>query len=109
MRSRCFPILLVTLAVLAFGAASAADKPNIVVIWGDDQFENFRQGCIPAFCIYIFNEIVSRPLGVVRERFDADDQIDDCTRDDAVRDNLEWVFVEARDDLDPLRAVMHLV
>lgn len=49
--------------------------PDFVVIWGDDQFENFRQDCIPAFCIYIFNEIVSRPLGVVRERFDVDDNV----------------------------------
>src|SRR5689334_22649714 len=40
-----------------------AFKPDIVLIWGDDQFENFKRDCIPAFCVGIFNEVVSRPFG----------------------------------------------
>jgi hypothetical protein len=39
-----------------------AFKPDIVLIWGDDQFENFRKDGVPAFCVYIFDEIVSMPL-----------------------------------------------
>lgn len=52
-----------------------AFDPDFIVIWGDDQFENFQKTCIPPFCIYIFDEIVSRPYSVVSERFDADDNV----------------------------------
>ena len=38
-----------------------AFDPDFVVIWGDDQYENFRNDCIPAFCVYIFDHAVSRP------------------------------------------------
>jgi len=27
-------------------------KPDFVVIWGDDQYENFREGLVPPFCVY---------------------------------------------------------
>ena len=36
MKVAVIRFLLVTLALLVAGAASAADKPNILVIWGDD-------------------------------------------------------------------------
>lgn len=36
--------------------------PDIVLVWGDDQYENFRKDGVPAFCVYIFDEIVSRPF-----------------------------------------------
>lgn len=36
--------------------------PDFVLIWGDDQYENFRLDCIPAFCVYIFDEIATWPL-----------------------------------------------
>jgi len=39
-----------------------AFRPDLVVIWGDDQYENFRRDCIPAFCIGIFDSVISRPL-----------------------------------------------
>ena len=38
-----------------------AFDPDLVVIWGDDQYENFTQDCIPAFCVYIFDQAISRP------------------------------------------------
>jgi len=28
-------------------------KPDLVLMWGDDQYENFRKDCIPPFCIFI--------------------------------------------------------
>ena len=31
--------------------------PDLVLIWGDDQYENFRKDCIPAFCLYLFDEL----------------------------------------------------
>ncbi len=36
--------------------------PDFVLIWGDDQYENFRLDCIPTFCTYIFDEIKTWPL-----------------------------------------------
>lgn len=33
-------------------AALDAFAPDVVVIWGDDQYENFREDCIPAFCVF---------------------------------------------------------
>ena len=33
-------------------------KPDVVVIWGDDQFENFQSDIIPAFCVMACEEFV---------------------------------------------------
>jgi len=33
-----------------------AFKPDLVLIWGDDQFENFRRDCVPAFCVYVMDK-----------------------------------------------------
>jgi hypothetical protein len=38
-----------------------AFAPDAVLIWGDDQYENYRAECVPPFCIGIFEEVVSRP------------------------------------------------
>jgi hypothetical protein len=40
-----------------------AFRPDIVLIWGDDQYENFKRDCIPAFCVGIFDSVTSRPYG----------------------------------------------
>ena len=40
-----------------------AFAPDLVLIWGDDQYENFRKDCIPAFCVYVFDELECRPFG----------------------------------------------
>ena len=40
-----------------------AFKPDLVVIWGDDQFENYKKDCVPAFAVGIFDEVISRPFG----------------------------------------------
>jgi Catalytic LigB subunit of aromatic ring-opening dioxygenase len=37
--------------------------PDFLLIWGDDQYENFREDVIPPFCIYILAEAFARPLG----------------------------------------------
>ena len=39
-----------------------AFRPDIVLIWGDDQYENFKRDCVPAFCVGIFESVVSRPF-----------------------------------------------
>lgn len=39
-----------------------AFNPDFIVIWGDDQYENFRKDCIPAFCVFIVDEMKAQPL-----------------------------------------------
>ena len=39
-----------------------AFAPDYVVIFGDDQYENFREDIIPPFCIFIQDEYRSRPF-----------------------------------------------
>ena len=36
-------------------------KPDVVVIFGDDQYENFREEFVPPFCVFIVNEMHSSP------------------------------------------------
>jgi len=36
--------------------------PDFVVIFGDDQYENFREDMIPPFCVFAAPEMVSRPF-----------------------------------------------
>ena len=39
-----------------------AFKPDAVVIFGDDQYENFTEECLPPFCVYITDPMESRPF-----------------------------------------------
>ena len=36
--------------------------PDLVLIWGDDQYENFIEDIVPPFCCYILDRIESRPF-----------------------------------------------
>ena len=36
--------------------------PDFVVIWGDDQYENFKEEIIPPFCVFAAPEIVCSPF-----------------------------------------------
>jgi len=40
-----------------------AFNPDFVVIWGDDQYENFREDIIPPFCVLAYDEFECRPFG----------------------------------------------
>jgi hypothetical protein len=45
-------------------SAIDAFDPEVVVIWGDDQYENFREDVIPPFCILGYqDDVVARPFG----------------------------------------------
>ena len=35
--------------------------PDLVVIWGDDQYENFKEDVIPPFCVLAYESIEHRP------------------------------------------------
>jgi len=37
-------------------------KPDFVVIFGDDQYENFREDGVPSFCVFAHDEIESHPF-----------------------------------------------
>jgi len=39
-----------------------AFNPDLVLIFGDDQYENFIEDIVPPFCIYILDEMLSRPF-----------------------------------------------
>lgn len=39
-----------------------AFNPDVVVIWGDDQYENFHEDVVPAFCVYIEDDYQCRPF-----------------------------------------------
>ena len=40
-------------------------KPDAVIVWGDDQYENFREDIIPAFCVLAYQEdtVECKPWG----------------------------------------------
>jgi hypothetical protein len=35
--------------------------PDFIVIWGDDQYENFKEDVIPAFCVMAYDAIAAKP------------------------------------------------
>ena len=37
-------------------------KPDVVLIWGDDQYENFKEDIIPPFCVLAYDEINCTPF-----------------------------------------------
>jgi hypothetical protein len=36
-------------------------RPDVVIIWGDDQHENFTEDVIPPFCVLAYDQIEARP------------------------------------------------
>jgi hypothetical protein len=36
-------------------------NPDVVLIWGDDQYENFNEDIVPAFCVFAEDEYVAHP------------------------------------------------
>ncbi len=36
-------------------------KPDVVLIWGDDQNENFREDIVPAFCVFAEDQFSCKP------------------------------------------------
>ena len=38
-----------------------AFRPDFVLIWGDDQYENFREDCVPAFAVLAYERITFQP------------------------------------------------
>ena len=36
-------------------------RPDVVIVWGDDQYENFKEDIVPPFCVLAYDEVVARP------------------------------------------------
>jgi hypothetical protein len=45
-----------------------AFKPDFVVMWGDDQYENFREDIVPPFCVLAYGSVECRPFAEPNER-----------------------------------------
>ena len=37
-------------------------NPDFVIVWGDDQYENFKEDIIPPFCVLAYDEITCKPF-----------------------------------------------
>ncbi|HEX4253799.1 MAG TPA: hypothetical protein VH089_01855 [Streptosporangiaceae bacterium] len=49
-------------------AALDAFRPDVVLVWGDDQYENFREQVIPPFCVLAYGRCEVDPFAVMNER-----------------------------------------
>lgn len=58
-----------------------AFAPDLVLVFGDDQFENFRLDGVPAFCAYLFDELTCRPYGGGGIPFETDENVFDLPAD----------------------------
>jgi hypothetical protein len=54
-----------------------AFKPDFVLIWGDDQYENFREDCVPAFSVLAYDALDFQPWKGYRRGRNAWDEPDD--------------------------------
>ena len=48
-------------ALAAVRAALDDFAPDFIVVWGDDQYENFREDGVPPFCVFALDEVQCRP------------------------------------------------
>ncbi len=55
-------------ASLAAREALDAFKPDFVVMWGDDQYENFREDVVPPFCVMAYPSVDCRPYDEENDR-----------------------------------------
>lgn len=47
--------------ILKARAALDDFKPDFVVVWGDDQYENFREDVVPGFCVLAYDAVDVQP------------------------------------------------
>jgi hypothetical protein len=40
-------------------------NPDVLIVWGDDQYENFREEVIPSFCVLAYDDTKVDPFGVL--------------------------------------------
>lgn len=55
-------------------------RPDFIVLWGDDQYENFQEDIIPPFCLYAYDGLAPQPwLNTVYGRYNVWDEAKDTT------------------------------
>ncbi len=42
--------------------------PDVVVVWGDDQYENFREEVVPPFCVLAYDDVSVNPFELMTRR-----------------------------------------
>ena len=45
-----------------------AFEPDVIVMWGDDQYENFKEDIIPPFCVLAYEQLVFQPYKRLRSK-----------------------------------------
>jgi hypothetical protein len=45
-----------------------AFQPDFILMWGDDQYENFREDIIPPFCVLAYDQLTFQPYKRLRGR-----------------------------------------
>jgi hypothetical protein len=45
-----------------------AFHPDFILIWGDDQYENFKEDIIPPFCVLAYEQLTFQPYHRLRDR-----------------------------------------
>jgi hypothetical protein len=45
-----------------------AFQPDFILMWGDDQYENFREDIIPPFCVLAYDQLTFQPFQRLRGR-----------------------------------------
>jgi hypothetical protein len=45
-----------------------AFNPDLLVVWGDDQYENFREEVIPPFCVLAYDDVELCPFELMNKR-----------------------------------------
>jgi hypothetical protein len=45
-----------------------AFAPDVLVVWGDDQYENFREEVVPPFCVLAYDDVEVDPFEVMNHR-----------------------------------------
>jgi hypothetical protein len=43
-------------------------RPDAIVVWGDDQYENFQEEIVPPFCVHAMGDLTVRPWKETRRR-----------------------------------------
>jgi hypothetical protein len=43
-------------------------NPDFIVMWGDDQYENFKEDIVPPFCVYAYDDLDIYPYRPRRDR-----------------------------------------
>ncbi|MGZ5094989.1 MAG: DODA-type extradiol aromatic ring-opening family dioxygenase [Burkholderiales bacterium] len=56
-----------------------AFNPDFVLIWGDDQYENFREDCVPAFSVLAYDSVDIQPWKGYRRGRNVWDEPDEQT------------------------------